>query len=479
MNERNIVLKDFEKMKRIASSYIKKEDWEKALKTIFFASGFMYTMNQVLYDSELEDMIEHIAKRNIPRVVFETGEKSVLFYDGSGAIKRGLVPIYLEALYSLNISVKYVTLQKFKDEAGVAAKLVGLNNLYFVEGHTYLAQMINLAAIIEEIGADTAFIYTNPDDVAAVGAFSVFKGKIKRYLINLTDHAFWLGKNVSDVIINFREFGYKACEQLREVSENRLVYLPYYPYKREETFNGLPFTDNRKRFIFSGGSLYKTFSADNRYYDLVETVLRENEDVNFIYLGNGASRRIRELKRKFPDRVFWEKERTDFYSIMEKCTIYLSTYPYNGGLMTQYALLAGKIPVTLHYEGIDRELSVHDEQSFWNFDSFEECVEEIRRLLKEDLYRQEKEAKLSCFLIDSQEFTEELKYILETGKSIRRCTKKDIEFDGFCRIPIENYAGLKYDRLFFRKGCKFMIGFFPIKYLLGAVEMIIETINLR
>ena len=51
--------------------------------------------------------------------------------------------------------------------------------------------------------------------------------------------------------------------------------------------------------------------------------------------------------------------------------------------MTQYALLAGKIPVTLHYKGIDQELSIHDEQSFWNFDSFEECVDEIGRLLKE------------------------------------------------------------------------------------------------
>lgn len=479
MRIQNKALKDFEKMKRLASRYVKREKWELALKTIFLASGFMYTLNQVQCDTELENMVEHIAKRSISKGVFKTEESVVLFYDGFGAIKRGLAQIYLDALHSLDMPVKYVTFLKCKDRVGEAARSVGLNNLYFVEGDTYLEQMNNLAAIIEDAGAETAFIYTNPDDVVAVGAFSIYKGKMKRYLINLTDHAFWLGRNACDIIINFREFGYRVCEQRRGLSKSQLVYLPYYPYKGEEVFKGLPFTDDKKKLVFSGGSLYKTLSVDNRYYDLIEAVLRANEDVNFIYLGNGASRRIRGVIKKFPDRARWEKERSDFYAIMERCTIYLSTYPYNGGLMTQYALLAGKIPVTLHYKGIDQELSIHDEQSFWNFDSFEECVDEIGRLLKENLYRQEKEAKLNYFLIEPKQFSEELKYILETGKSIRGCKKKEIEFDGFSKVPLENYTGLKYDRLFFRRGCKFIKYFFPIKYLLGAVEMIIEKTNLR
>lgn len=478
MNNQKKILKDFEKMKRIASYYIKRENWETALKTIFFASGFMYTLNQTLYDSELEDMVEYIAKHNISSTVFEPGENIVLFYDGFGAIKRGLVQIYLEALHSLNISIKYVTLIKYKEGVGEATELIGPDNICFVEGDTYLAQMNNLIAVIKETRADTSFIYTNPDDVVAVGAFSVFEGKMKRYLINLTDHAFWLGRNACDVVINFREFGYEVCKQKRGFSREQLVYLPYYPYKGEEKFKGLPFADNKK-FIFSGGSLYKTLSADNKYYDLVETVLRGNKDVNFIYLGNGNSKRIRKLKRKFPHRIYWEKERSDFYGVMERCTLYLSTYPYNGGLMTQYALLAGKIPVTLHYKGIDQELSIHDEQSFWNFDSFEECVEEIGRLLKENSYRKEKEKKLRYFLIDAQQFAEELKYILETGKSIRECTKNKIECSGFSEVPLENYIGLKYNRLFFRRKCKFMIFHFPIKYFLGAIEMIIEIMNRR
>lgn len=479
MDNKGKVLNDFKKMKRIVSHYIRREKWEKALKTIFFASGFMYTLNQILYDSELEDMVEYIAKCNIPRGDFETNERIVLFYDESGAIKRGLARIYLEALHSLNVPVKYVTYLRLKDSGEEAGKLIGKDNLYFIEGNTYLAQMKSLAAIIKDIGAGKVFIYTNPDDVVGIGVFSAYKRKLQRYLINQTDHAFWLGRNASDIIINFREFGYRACEQLRDISEEQLVYLPYYPHKREEKFGGLPFIDKTKKFIFSGGALYKTISTDNKYYKLIETVLRMNEDVNFIYFGNGASRRIRKLRAKFPDRVYWEKERDDFYAIMERCTIYLSTYPYNGGLMTQYALLAGKIPVTLHCNGIERELAIHDEENFWNFDSFEGCVEEIKKLLRDDLYRKEKESKLNYFLIDSHQFAEELKYILNTGKSLRECKKESIEFEGFMREPMDYYTGLKYDRLFYRRGCKFIIWFFPLKYFRGAVEMVVELMNLR
>ena len=34
---------------------------------------------------------------------------------------------------------------------------------------------------------------------------------------------------------------------------------------------------------------------------------------------------------------------------MEKCTLYLNTYPMFGGLMMRYAAMAGKIPITLKH----------------------------------------------------------------------------------------------------------------------------------
>ncbi|MEI3402379.1 MAG: hypothetical protein V8R51_08850 [Clostridia bacterium] len=42
------------------------------------------------------------------------------------------------------------------------------------------------------------FFYTKPNDVSAAVSFSMFNKKIDRYLIDLTDHAFWLGVKSND-----------------------------------------------------------------------------------------------------------------------------------------------------------------------------------------------------------------------------------------------------------------------------------------
>ncbi len=474
---KNKVLNDYTKLKKIAASYIEAEEWELALKSIFVASGLMYTMNQIQYDSELEGMLKKIAAVNLKNKTEKRNFlKAVVFYDGLGNIKRGLSKIYLEALKAQNVKLFYVTFEKFEKELGNVEEFMPLDNVYLIKGKTFLEQMKSLEIILDNIPAENAFIYTTPDDVVGVGAFSVYQGKMNRFLVNLTDHSFWIGKIGCDVIVNFREFGWRMCELKRECLHNELAYLPYYPKEEKEEVKRLPFFENSRKFIFSGGALYKTESKDNQYYKLVDSILSTVQDVDFVYFGNGNSEKIRKLIVKYPDRIVWEKERTDFFEVMKKCTLYLSTYPYNGGLMTQYALLAGKLPITLHCEGVDKELSIHFQESLWDFDSFDSCLSEIKKLLEDDLYRKEKEKNLNKYLVTSKEFEEELKYLLDNASSIRECSRKTIEYEGFSKIPLENYKGLKYYRLFFRKNGSFMLKFFPKEYILGGIAMIREKL---
>lgn len=471
------ILSDYERIKKTAKSFYIAENWEKTLQTIKFACGYMYTMNVIQADLELEDLVNEIAGRNLENVQFEQAEKNtVLFYDGFGSLTRGLTPIYLNALVKLGYHVKYTTFASNPHVKGMLTGAFEDIELFFIDGKTFVEQMKSLQSIIVRSSAEAVFLYMNPDDVVAVGAFSVCGEKIKRYMINLTDHAFWLGCNICDTVINFREFGSTICKEKRKIPEMKIAYIPYYPCEIKTEFEGFSFADNSKKLIFSGGALYKTESIDNKYYKLVNDILTIYTDVNFIYLGNGNAKNIKELVNKFPGRVLFSSERKDFFEVMKKCTVYLSTYPYNGGLMTQYALLANKVPVTLSHTGIESELSINSKESFWNFKNYENCLSEIGRLLNEDSYRKAKESKLNKFIICGNQFEKELEHLLLYGKAMRQNHYEEVAFNGFTEIPIENHTGLKYYRLFFRKNGLYMLKFFPVQYILGALGMILEKI---
>ncbi|MBO5372855.1 MAG: hypothetical protein J6A75_09050 [Lachnospiraceae bacterium] len=472
----NQILKDFEKMKRIAYGYAKKQEWDKALKTIFFASGFMFNMNQILYDADLEKLLEDIARENvILSRKKEKKENTLLYYDSFGQAKRGLTQIYLKGLSKLGFHILYVTFQIYDRVKQDVLPYVKEEDMYFVSNDTPLNQMKELVEIVEESGAERIFMYLMPDDVVAVGAFSLFAGQIKRYQINLTDHAFWLGKNISDVVMNFRKFGTKVCSQYRGIEKGKNVYLPYYPGNVSTEYLGLDFVDNSKPFMFSGGNLYKTHSKDGIFYKLIRQML-EAYDVNFAYFGDGDAKEMMRLCKEYPGRIIFSRERTDFFEVLKRSTVYLSTYPYNGGLMTQYALLAKKVPVTLCCDGIEPELTINHENTFWNLNSVEEVLEEIGRLLKDADYRRKQESRLEEFIIDEEQFAIELASILKENVCLRDVEDQKVDMNGFVEHPRWYYQGLRYNRLFFRRDGFFFLHFFPVRYMTGAVGRILERI---
>lgn len=474
------VMTDYAKMKRIARHYYEQGNAELALRTVFYAGGFMYTMNQIQYDMELEDLICAIAARNLPSLHCRTAaENIVVYYDGFGQVERGLTPIYLKALIHLGYEVKYITFDCNRQIDDRISAITGGKNIFRIPDRPYLEQMLYLTKVLENSGASMAFLYLHPDDVVAVGGFSHCPPGMKRYFINLTDHAFWLGKSICDIALNFREFGCKVCLTKRDFIPARTAYLPYYPVRTDTKFPGLPFRNNQNKLIVSGGALYKTCSKDNGYYKLVDALLSTCKNVNFLYLGNGDSGKIRKLGKKYPGRFIFSKERNDFFELLKRCTLYLSTYPYNGGLMTQYALLAGKIPITLSHPEIEQELSIRHEETFWNFSSPEECLLEIQRLLTDDAYRKGKEKQLGNFLINEEQFNQELQYILSHGCSKRKLSERGISFEGFRQLPLENLTGFKYWRLFFRKDGLYMAKYFPAKYTLGMIAAFYQKVRIR
>lgn len=393
-----------------------------------------YEWNQFYCDDELEEICCNVGQDLLKGLTngWKTRNRNrvVLYYDSFGNDIRGLSLMYLKALLALDYKVVYVTRSDRKEAQPVLNKALqdtGITYEYMDFASSYSDQIMTINAFVQQYTPDIAFLYTKPYDVVAVAAFSQYKGMIERYKINLTDHAFWLGKLSFDYCIEFRDYGASISRFKRGLEKETLVSLPYYPYEDKNiVFEGLPF-DEDTRFVFSGGSLYKTLGEGNAYYKIVEHILQTDSEISFMYAGSGDDSQLREVSKKYPGRVVHTRERKDFVELIRRSVFYLNTYPTVGGQMMQYCAMAGKIPVTLRHNKASGGLLINQEKLGIEFDTLEEIYTEIDRLLGDEQYRHWKEATLKGCVIDELGFQSSLCQLLNQHSTVYELNCSDID----------------------------------------------------
>lgn len=384
-----------------------------------------YEWNQFYCDDKLEKicafagqyMLENMTSgwQNDKRL-----KKVVLYCDTFGNDTRGLSLMYLKALLTSDYKVIYVTRLDRKDEQPVlknTLKDTGIIYEYIDFTESYSRQVKVLNDVVQRYRPDIAFLYTKPYDVAVVAVFSQYAGKIERYKINLTDHAFWLGKTAFDYCVEFRNYGASISHYKRGIEKERLISLPYYPYEDKNiVFEGLPF-DEKTKYVFSGGSLYKTLGEENKYYKIVDHILKTDSTIKFLYAGSGDDSQLKLISEKYPERVVHIPERKDFVELIRRSIFYLNTYPTVGGQMMQYCALAGKLPVTLRHNQASGGLLLNQTKLAIEFDTLEEIYTEIDRLVSDEQYRHKRESALKNCVISEKGFQKALNQMINTHET--------------------------------------------------------------
>ena len=432
-------------------------DYEKVMRDMRDLSTALYNCNQTYTDDVLEGYLDVLSKA-LPPVAcsHEKNERRrIVFYDGFGYDTRGLGLIYLRALRHMEADLYYIvgksgdsnadipTIKALLQECGAA--------MYVLPSGREIDIWVTaqrLCGIIDEIHPDIAFLCTMPWDIVGLSAFMRFEGLMKRYQINLTDHAFWLGTRAFDYCLEFRDFGANVSRQYRHIPMQKLLKQPYYPYiDKTIPFQGFPFEKKDGDFIiFSGGSLYKTLDREKTYYRIVDFCLSSFPQVTFWYAGTGRQEQLPDLwalERKYPGRVFISGEREDLFQILQHVDMYLNTCPQIGGLMTQYAALAGRPPFTFLRHPAEAGASsvlLTDENLGIEYTNIQSFFGELQKFIGEPHYRQEKESKFCTvkMIVTEEEFTENLKKILRedcSGYPIR-------SFDVDMRVQEAMYAEL-------------------------------------
>ena len=123
-----------------------------------------------------------------------------------------------------------------------------------MERISYVNHIAKLAEIIKKTRPAYLFLYTMSYDVAAIVVFSAIN-IARKFQINLTDHAYWLGRDCFDYCIEFRDYGATISHRFRKIDSEKLIKIPFYPYvDYEAEFLGFPF-ESQNKVIFSGGAL--------------------------------------------------------------------------------------------------------------------------------------------------------------------------------------------------------------------------------
>lgn len=417
--------KEILKFSRVVEKALRKNDFNGAMAALELCAELRYRENQIIYDRKLENYLSQLVDKAGEGL--QNGNdcdgRTVLFYDGFGLDHRGLSYIYVRALVNLKYKVILVLDGRHETSAEKMERLVRENcgKVYYLRNQSYDCWCREFAEIVAKHSPENAFLYSSPYDTAAMVSFGRFRGKISSFLVNSTDQEYWLGTDVTDYIIEFRDFGASISKEYRNIDPNRLIKLPFYPYVDEsKEFMGYPFPYHGDMVvIFSGGQLYKTRDENQTYYRIVHNALEKHPNVVFWYARGGPCEELEALQEKFPGRVFHTKERSDLLQVLKHCDIYLNTYPIAGGLMMQYSALAGKLPVGLRtIAGEADDILIDQEQHRVFFDTVDELQGELDRLVADPVYRQSRNDEMKeGTVISESEFTVQLQQITENQHS--------------------------------------------------------------
>ena len=423
-----------EQLREVIGKNIHNGYYENVMRSTKNLATALYNCNQTYTDEVLEEYLGILSKQlpELPPMQEHYGRQRIVFYDPFGYDTRGLVLIYLRALSRMDADLYYIAAERAR---GNIPKIEAVMNecggsIYFMpkEEDTGLwtsAQL--LCGVMDEIQPDIGFLYTTPWDVAGILTFMRYEGRMKRYQVNLTDHAFWLGTHAFDYCLEFRDFGANVSRKYRHVPPHKILKQPYYPYiDKTLSFQGFPFEKKDGDFvIFSGGSLYKTLNEDKTYYQIVDFCLRSFPQVKFWYAGTGLREQFTDLwalEQKYEGRLFITAERPDLFQIMQNVDMYLNTCPQIGGLMTQYSALAGRPPfnfLCLPYGSGAPSVLLPEEDLGIEYTDMNAFLVELRRFIEDPAYRHAKEAvfRAKKLIVTEEEFAVNLEKILCENQS--------------------------------------------------------------
>jgi glycosyltransferase involved in cell wall biosynthesis len=330
-----------------ANKAFEDDDYEKALSLISCVANQAYHLNYCYTDRDLENLLLKISNKLIQKNGNFPSKNRYVFYDDFGYDNRGLTQQYLNSLDQMDVEYLYlIDSEDFSDDSEIAEQINKNDKAVIVkvpQSLTKIEKILFIYRIVSEYNPEKSFLHIKPWSTVAVVLWNAFPN-VEKYLIDLTDHAFWLGVSCCDYFIGFRDYGYNISRHQRGIEAGKLLHLPYYPVVSSSDFRGFPESVNSRVKIFSGATFYKIYGENDIFFQILKKIVLDNPNVAILFAGSGDARPLERFikKNNLNNNILLIGNRSDINEVFKNCDIYLNTYPIFGALMSQYAVLNNK-----------------------------------------------------------------------------------------------------------------------------------------
>lgn len=348
------IMKVYEAFISKANRLYSQDKLNKCIEYIMLAARWMYKFNIIYYDEVIENLIHTISNTLFKKTKTYVPDNDCIVFLDSICTTRCLGVQYLSGLMALNKKIIYILHQHVSESKDVLAFLENYENkeIYIIDTkYSYVKQSERINQIIEENKPSDIFLHMRPHDVVSLVSIANIK-TLKKYNIDLQDHTYWLGRSFIDFDIVFRHYGEKIAKEKRNLTDTEIIRLPYYPLIHQNSeFKGFPSELPRNAvIIFTGGSPYKMLGKDDIFFKILDNILNISANIHILLATNDSDVIKQKIsQRKDKDRIHLIGHRKDIDQVFKHSHIYLSTYPFIGGLMSQYAAASG-LPILAYAE---------------------------------------------------------------------------------------------------------------------------------
>lgn len=199
-----------------------------------------------------------------------------------------------------------------------------------IEPGSLLDQAAYLRALSE--GADCLILHTHPHDPLPLLALGI-PGGPPVYLMNATDHVFWLGISIADLVLDIRPSGQKCSIERRGARRSEILPIPLFANEgtqaersSSQEMLGLP---PEACVLLTIASAYKYAPvAEWNFVELVGEVLARRPDVHLLAAGPKNEWGWDLLARKYPKQVHALGIISDLEPLYAVADIYLGSLPF-------------------------------------------------------------------------------------------------------------------------------------------------------
>lgn len=435
------IQKSYNAFKAILQQRLDAKNIGAAMQYIHNCVTLVQQFNWIYADDELEHIEQRLGEMLLPDrdVEYVANPNRVVFYDDF-CVTFILAVQYLEALLAAGKEVLYITTTPIQNDAqrNFFRHIESLKGLQIMQ-----IQAPNVSETIKQAYQETidfrpskVLLHISASSILVPVMYRLPK-PVTRYLINLQDQTFWLGKNAIDYCIEFRPFGVAVSRERRGIKPEQQLMLPFYPVKDNNPFDGFPIEADGHVTIFSGGDLYKTLDTKRVYWKLIKHILDNHPNVRFLFatksnpLGNKAVEKfVRE--NHYEDKFIYVGFRKDIYEVFAHIDIFMGTCPVCGSLMSQLSAINAKPILQYYYPGTPDDETEQaiciNEQFPISFQDEEAFLQEADRLITDAAYRKQQGERLQKAMIRKDQFDAALAQIIHTNTSPYPCEPNEVDY---------------------------------------------------